>query len=131
MAQENVEIVRAVYEAFNCGDWDGMFRDAHSDFEITLQRGLNAGRHRGKEQIQALLEDQFSAFDTWKMELAEHFESGDQLVAFVRSRLKPKGSSVELENFVGHLWTIRNRKILSMHGFPEREKALEAAGLSE
>ena len=27
MSQENVEIVRQVYEAFNRGDWDAVYRD--------------------------------------------------------------------------------------------------------
>jgi hypothetical protein len=31
MSRENVEIVRAAYDAFNRRDWDGLFRDAHPD----------------------------------------------------------------------------------------------------
>ena len=131
MSQENVEIVRAAYEAFNRGDWDTAFRDAHPDFEFSIERGPNAGAHRGREAVQGILQDQSSAFDLWIVEPEEFFESGDQLVAFVKFRLRPKGSSAEFEIRIGHLWTIRNGEAISVQGFPKREEALEAAGLRE
>ena len=44
MSQENVEIVRQVYEAFNRGDWGAVYRDFHPDAEMTTPpRGLDAG----------------------------------------------------------------------------------------
>jgi ketosteroid isomerase-like protein len=131
MSHENVEMVRAAYDAFNRRDWDATFRDAHPDFEFTIQRGPSAGTHRGREQVQALLQDQAAAFDVWAVEVEEVFDSGDQVVAFVRFRLRPKGSSAEFEIRIGNLWTFRNGKVVSTRSFPEREKALEAAGLSE
>ena len=53
MSQENVEIVRRVYEAANRSDWDAAFRAAHPEFEATFQRGPFAGTHRGREAVQA------------------------------------------------------------------------------
>ena len=55
----------------------------------------------------------------------------DQVVAFVKFRLRPKGSAAEFEIRIGTLWTFRDGKVIAAEGFPEREKALEAAGLSE
>jgi hypothetical protein len=40
MSQENVEVVRQGYEAFNCGDWDAAGHDLHLD--CGLLRGLEA-----------------------------------------------------------------------------------------
>ncbi len=53
------------------------------------------------------------------------------MVAFVKFRLRPKGSTAEFEIRIGTLWTFRDGKVIAAEGFPEREKALEAAGLSE
>jgi ketosteroid isomerase-like protein len=131
MSQENVEIVESIYKAFNRRDWDALFRDADSDIEFTIQRGPNAGPHRGRDEVQALLEDQGSAFDLWVIEPEEFFERDDLVVAFVKFRVRPKGSSAEFEIRIGNLWTIREGKILSVRGFPSREDALAAAGLSE
>ena len=131
MSEENVEIVRRVYDALNHSDWDAVFRDAHPGFEVTLRRGLSAGTHRSREKVQAILLDQREAFDAWLMEPSELYESGEQVVAVVKSRVRPKGSSAEIELRTGHIWTIRDGKIVSMVGFPNADDALEAAGLSE
>ena len=43
MSQENVEVVRAAYDAFNRGDWNAAFRDMHPDFEFAMQHAPNRG----------------------------------------------------------------------------------------
>ena len=57
--------------------------------------------------------------------------SGDQVVALIRSHLRPKGTEAEFGLLNGHIWTIRNGSALSLRGFPKPEEALKAAGLSE
>jgi ketosteroid isomerase-like protein len=132
MSQENVEIVRAIYDAVNRDDWDTAFRNAHANFELTLdERFLDAGPHRGRGKVQGVLQDQQSAFDAWVVEPEQLRESGDQVVAIVRVRLRPKGSSADFEIRNGHVWTIREGTVVSMRGFPDPEKALESLGLSE
>ena len=131
MSEENVELVRSVYEAFSRRDWDSAFSLVVPKFEFTLKRGPDAGSHRGREEVRRVIEDQASAFDLWIIEPEEFFERGDVVVAFVKFRLQPKGSNAEFEIRIGNLWTIRDGKLLSVEGFPEREKALKAAGLSE
>jgi ketosteroid isomerase-like protein len=128
MSQENIEIVRRVYDAHNQRDWDAAFRDAHPEFEMTFQRGPNAGTHRGRERVQAMLLDQRAAFDSWIAEPLEMHESGEQVVVIIRNRLRPKGSGAEFEFRNGHIWTIRDGTILSLVGFPSPEEALEALG---
>src|SRR3954453_3951142 len=128
MSKENVELVRSIYEAFNRRDWERAFGLAAPEFEFTLQRGPNAGPHRGREEVQRVIEDQASAFDLWIIEPEEFFERDDVEVPFVKFRLQPKGSDAEFEIRIGTLWTMRDGKLLSAEGFPDREKALEAAG---
>ncbi|MCD6016552.1 MAG: hypothetical protein K0R88_2636 [Solirubrobacterales bacterium] len=98
---------------------------------MTFQRGPNAGTYRGRERLQAMILDQRAAFDAWIMEPLEVRESGEQVVVIVRNRLRPKGSSAELEFRNGHIWTIQDGTILSLVAFPSPEEALETAGLSE
>ena len=128
MSQQNVELVRSIYEATNRRDWDAVFRDQHPDTEQILPR---TGPYRGREEIQSYWEDLLGAFDTGIAEPEEVFESGDQVVAVVRTRARPRGSSAEIEIRTGHLWTFRDGKVASMRLFPQPAKALEAAGLSE
>jgi ketosteroid isomerase-like protein len=131
MSQQNVEIVRQVYDALNRNDWDAAFRDAHPDIEFIFKRGPLAGTHRGRETPQAVLSEFRAAFDGWTIEASEVLESGNQVVAIVKNRVRPKGTDAEIETRNGHLWTIRDGTIISLEGFPNADDALEAAGLRE
>jgi ketosteroid isomerase-like protein len=131
MSEENVQIVKQVYEALNRGDWEAAFRDAHSEFELITQRGPTAGTYRGTSVARQQVEEIFGPFESFAMEPEEFFESQDLVVSFVKVTSRPKGSSADIEVQNGHLWTIRGGTIHSLKTFPVREQALEAAGLSE
>ena len=131
VSQENIELVRSVYESLNHGDWDAAFAHADPDFEVTFQRGPNAGTHRGRDSIRAIIEDQREAFEVWIIEVEQVFDSGDQVVALIKSRLRPRGTDAEFEIRNGHIWTIRDGLGVSLRGFPNPEEALKAAGLRE
>jgi uncharacterized protein len=131
MSQENVEIVRSIYEAFNRGDWDAAYRDQRPDVELTTPPGPNAGTYRGRQECQGFWEEMLTAFDAWSAEPEEFFERGDQIAVVVRGRTRPKGSTAEIENRTGNLWTIRDGAVVSLRLFAKPEEALEAAGLSE
>ncbi len=128
MSQENVEIVRRAYEALADRDWDALFRDAHPDFAVVTQL---QGTYRGREDARKFIEDQIGAFRTWTAEPEQVFEGQDRVVVFVRSSARPRGSTAEIEIRIGHVWTFRDGKVLTIETFPKREEALEAAGLTE
>jgi ketosteroid isomerase-like protein len=132
MSEENVEVVRSIYEAAKRRDWDTAFRYQHPDVELaTPPRGIDAGTFRGREEIQGFWEELRSAFEAMSGETERLVDSGDQVVAIVRMRMTPKGTSAEIEIRNGQLWTFRDGKVASIRIFPEPEKALEAAGLRE
>jgi hypothetical protein len=135
MSQENVEIVRSIYEAVNRGDWDAAFRDARPDVELTTppgpQSGPDAGTYRGREEIQGFWEEVLTPFEAWTAELEEFLERGDQVAVVVKGRMRPRGSSAEIETRTGALWTIRDGMVVSTRIFAKPDEALEAAGLSE
>jgi ketosteroid isomerase-like protein len=132
MSRDNVEIVRSIYEAANRRDWDAAFRDQASEVEYTTPpRGPNAGTYRGREEIQGFWEEMLTAFDAASAEPEEFFERGDQVAVIVKTRMRPRGSSAEIERRTGVLWTIRDGMVVSVRIFPKPEEALEAAGLRE
>jgi ketosteroid isomerase-like protein len=131
MSEENIEILRQVYEALNRGDWDAVFRDMHPEFELITQRGPTAGTYRGTPAARKQVQELFGPFESFAMEPEEFFESQDLVVSFVKVSSRPKGSSADMEVRNGHLWTIRGGTIHSLKTFAVREQALEAAGLSD
>jgi ketosteroid isomerase-like protein len=131
MSEENVEIVRSIYEALNRGDWDVMSATGAPDIKLITPPGIRAGTYRGREVIQGYFEEWIAAFDEWSVRPEEFVESGDQVVAVLQVRARPKGSSAEIEIRIGQLWTLRDAKVRSIRIFPAPEDALEAAGLRE
>jgi len=128
MSQEDVEIVRRCYAALDRRDWESLWREAHAAFELRTQLERP---QLGPNEAQAFIEDQFAAFESWKVEPEELLESDDQVVALVVVRSRPRGSSAEITIKIAHVWTLRDGKVLVIETFPQREKALEAAGLLE
>ena len=128
MSQENVEVVGRFYECLARRDWDAMWRDLDPDFVLDTQL---QGSYRGRDECQAFAEDQIGAFESSTAEPVEVFESGEHVAVFVKMRARPKGSSAEIQVIIGHLFTLRDGLIVRLQTFPQREKALEAAGLRE
>jgi ketosteroid isomerase-like protein len=130
---ENVEIIRGLYEAFNRGgDWSAVLLYLSPEIEFeTDPRHPKAGIYRGLEQYQAFLEEFEAPYEQTVMEPEQFFAKDDQVVAFVKARRRPRDSTAEIEIRVGFLWTLRDGKIVREQVFAEREKALEAAGLPQ
>jgi uncharacterized protein len=127
---ENIELLKRGYEAFNRGDLDAAFELLDPEIEwVNDERVPFAGTYRGHDELRALFRDQQEVFGEITMEPIEVFETGDQVVAFVRQRARGQASGAAVEITVGHLWTIRDGRAVRWQGFPQREKALEAAGL--
>jgi hypothetical protein len=74
MSQENVEIVRSIFEAVDRDDWDAAFRDQHPDVEMTTPPGLNAGTYREREEIEGFWQGLITAFEDVAVEPEECFE---------------------------------------------------------
>jgi ketosteroid isomerase-like protein len=134
MSQENVEVVRRVYDTADKKGWDAAIASPviHDDAELTFKAGPQAGTHKGREQVRAVFNDLLGGFETWVVEPLELIESGDQVVAIINNRFRPRGgTSGEFEYRNGSVWTIRDGTVRSVVGYPTPEAALEAAGLRE
>ena len=132
MSKENVEILRAGYEAVNRGDYDAFFQILDPAIEWkTPDRTPFAGSYHGHDAVKELLKAYLEAFDGLRVEPEQFFDGDDRIVVFIRETARGRGSGVEVEIHVAHLVTMRRGKAVRLEYFPEREKALEAAGLSE
>src|SRR3954452_12341050 len=132
MSQENVEIVRQVYDAVNRGDWDAVFEAAEPGLELSPPDQSPASAPvRGVEEVRAWAADQQETVGDLSIEVEELIEADQSIVALIRLRIRPHGADADFELRIAHLWTLRDGKLVRCEVFPEREKALQAAGLSE
>jgi ketosteroid isomerase-like protein len=131
MSEENVEVIRRGYEAFNRGDLDATVADFASTFEYVATGAIPGfeGAHRGPEGWKGLLSGFFDEFDDARVDIRELHEAGGQVLALATFRGRGKQSGAEASWDLWQLWTVREGKVLGGQGFTRREEALEAAGL--
>ena len=133
MPQENVEIVRALAQAWEAGDTDAVreLLDPDVEFRGTVG-GLEEGRvARGLQQFRQVEEDDLEAWDERRFEPEKFIDAGDCVVVLQREYRRGKGSGVELELETAIVFGMRAGRVVRIQGYMDRAKALEAVGLSE
>jgi ketosteroid isomerase-like protein len=131
MSDENVELVRRAYEAFNRGDLEAMVADFVRNFEYVPTGAIPGTRHvyRGPQGWREFVGWLFDEFDDARVEIRELIETDDQVLAAACLRGRGKQSGAEASWDMFFLWTIRQGRVVHGQGFMGREDALEAARL--
>jgi ketosteroid isomerase-like protein len=133
MSEENVEIVRRGYEAYNRGDPEGMTADLAPNFEYETTGSIPGvrARYEGPEGWIEGVGWLASEFENPRVEIRELIDAGDQVLALITIQGRGKQSGVETSWDLWQLWTMRDGKVVHGRGFMRRDEALDAAGLSE
>ena len=133
MTEENVEIVCRSIQAYNDRDVEGMLEYFASDVVVdwSNSRGINAHVFRGHDELRAVVEDFYDAFDVlWiEHERPVEIEEGVVLadnVAHFRGR-----DGVRVQARSAWLITVQDGKQTSLTLYQTKREALEAAGLRE
>jgi len=138
MSQENVEIVRRVYEAAARRDASAVLALYDPEIELDASRlgvpGLAAdadGISRGYEGLKHFFREWHQAWGSIEYDFEELIDAGEQVISVVNRRGRGRASGVDVELHVALVWTLRDDRVVRVVWFPSRERALEAAGLSE
>jgi len=133
MSQENVEVVRLAYDAFAEEGLDRFMEHFTDDVEYrALGPDGDLSPLQGQDAVRAWLHDWIDMFDGFWQRLVGLIDAGGDTV-FTAERFggRARLSGVETDQANWTIFTIRDRKIASGREYPTRERALEAAGLSE
>ena len=131
MSQENVEIVKAWYDAFNRDDWDAMVKDAAPGYAVDFSRAVGPWRGVfGLDEARRLVGEFHETWESVRLEPHEFIEAGDLVV--VPWAMHGRGrDGIELVGRATFVFIIRNEAIERMVMYQEKEDALEDLGLSE
>ena len=131
MSQENVEIVQAVYEAWNSGDMDSLREVCDPDVIMRVPEGWpEPGPFVGREAVMRQFEQLRETFDATSVRpISDFIDAGDRVV--VRLAYHGEGHGPEMNFEMTQVITVRNGKILYREYFWDHAEALEAVGLSE
>jgi ketosteroid isomerase-like protein len=132
MSEENIDVVRLSYEAVNADEEPPreMF-DADYEFDAS-EVAVGIGVVRGFDAVDKALREYWQTFDHFHLELTEILHADkERVVTAVRDGGRIRGSDDEIWNHLFHVWTFRDGKVLRLSSHADRNRALEAAGLSE
>jgi uncharacterized protein len=131
MSGENGEIVRRLYRAMNAQDAATFAQLTDPELEWIPERRLGEAPVRGRERVIQFFSDLAEMFDEPRMQIERDWETGDQVLVFIRVTGSGTSSGAGFDIHVAHLWTLTDGIVARGEGYGDRDEALQAAGLSE
>ena len=131
MSQENVEVVRAGYEAWNAGNMDAVREHYDPDAIVRAPEGWpEPGPFVGREAVIRQLTQLRETWDADALEpIGDFIGTADRVV--VRWIWHATGHGPDSTLKLTGVYTVRNRRVVYLEFFWDHAKALEAVGLSE
>ena len=132
MSDENTEIVRRGYDAFDRRDLEALGEIISDDFELDISSHPipdfpNTGV--GRDHLFRFFATYLSGFSEYEITVTELLQADDVVVALLHDKAKLGDATVERD--LAHIWTIDGGRVVRFQAFTTHEAALEAAGLSE
>jgi ketosteroid isomerase-like protein len=126
MSQENVELVRRIYDAW---DREESARDfIAEDMEyVNPSYAVEPGTRHGRSSL-AVVRDTYEDFE---IKVERIIDAGDETVVLAHFTASGPVSGVPVAGEHGYVWTVRDGLAVRFQWFQSHREALEAAGLSE
>ena len=135
MSEENVEIVRRVYEAAARRDPATVLALYDPEVELDPSRlqtvGLFDRVYHGHDGLRSFFREWHEAWEGIEYDYDELIDAGERVISVVTRHGRGRASGAEVEWPLALVWTIRKGKVIRVVWFPTRADALEAAGVRE
>ena len=133
MSQENVEIVRRVYEQWAIGNFSAEFWDPDVEHSrIGAETPDMEGRWLGLDEMWSAMREYLRPMSDVRIEAVRIIDlGGDRVLVLSRQTARGKQSGVPIEHELGDLFALHDGKIVRFDSYWDRAEALEAVGLSE
>jgi ketosteroid isomerase-like protein len=133
MAEATLDVVRAVYAAWNRANFPGPPELLGPDIEyVNPPDAVEPGTRHGLAAFTRALTKTLEGWETWQMEVEEISGHGEDVAVVVRYRARGRASGAEVEGRESALWTVRAGKIVRyawFHGHTDASRAMrERAG---
>jgi hypothetical protein len=140
MSQENVEIVRRIYDGFPTIQ-EGLRRgavpigppfaeDVEWDASDIGLPDLGDGQFRGREGIRRFWVAWLSPWDDVSMDY-ELRDAGDHVVGLIDQWMRARDDMTLASGRYAQVWTFKERQVVRWKMYRDEEAALEAVGLAE
>ena len=132
MSEENVNLGRLAFDAWNRGDYDAWIDAFDGECEFWPLRAQLEGRpYRGHDGLRQFADDLTEEWEHVRFVLSEARDAGNQVVALAQIEARGRASGAELHIPIGVVATMRAGKIVEARMYSDPAEAFEAAGLEE
>ena len=131
MSQENVEIVRQMWEAFLGDDPTSGLSFCDPDIEWDGTNLPDGKVARGHEAVVEHAMRWAEMWDDWRMEPEQFIDAGGDQVILMFREIGRSESGLHMDERHAELYALREGKVVSRKGFSDPAEALEAVGLSD
>jgi ketosteroid isomerase-like protein len=133
MSQENVEIMREFYDRWSRGETGGRWWEIFDPAVEwhTAREDPDAEVYRGIAGLRQMMGRWSAAIENMRGIPEEFIDAGDRVFVWQRTIGRGAGSGVEVVWEGAYVWTLRDRKVIRVQIYFDRDEALEAAGLRE
>jgi ketosteroid isomerase-like protein len=134
MSQENVEIVRGIYEDMNRRSWAAVLSALDEEVVLVVHEsvGPDAGVFRGREAVGRWFGEWFLAFDKdYRFELDETRSVGDRVLVVARHHGHGRSSGADVKQVNAQLVSLQEGKVAQMELFGSPTEAFKAVGLEQ
>jgi ketosteroid isomerase-like protein len=122
---EMAEVMRGAYEAFSRGELDAVVDLLHPEVEwVPPTDSVEPHPLRGRDAVREYLAP--NIFEEQSAEPLELIEEGDRVLVVARVRARARGSGIEIDQVVYHLFTIENGLAVRFSAHIDRNQALAA-----
>jgi ketosteroid isomerase-like protein len=131
MSAEQANVIRVMLGAWNRGDIDAVVATATDSLEwhplvVTAIEG-DGHIFRGHAGFREFVEGWTNTWETWNLEVEEFREIGDQLLALTHVTAKGRGSGIEFDQAMAHLFEFDGDLICRAQSFLQRDAAVSFA----
>ena len=130
MSQENVELVRSAYDAWNRDDLEAQLAMLHPEFEYVTS-GLFPGlapTYRGHEGYREFWRDFKQVWESLRIDIVELHEAGERYVALLDFEARSRDGLTVCRQF-GNVLSVHDGLAMRIEAFGSWAEALEAVGL--
>src|SRR2546425_1077684 len=136
MSQENVEIMRTAFDAWNAGDMDAVFALYHPELVYHPRADEpDPSPHVGRDAVEQLTYGFLDSFSKVTFEVLELIDAGDHVIAstVLHAVLHGQGSAsaAGVSDTYVFVYKLRDGLVVEGWEYRTRQEALEAVGLSE
>jgi ketosteroid isomerase-like protein len=127
VTEDDIRVLLDGYEAWNRREPEALAEVLDPEMEWEPGFGdLNAGVHHGADGFRQFVESWIESFDDFNIRPHLLVQAGDQVVVHAHQTGRGRGSGIEVEAHVVHVWTIRDRRATRWWGPRTLEDALTA-----